>query len=256
MKLSFLKKRQVILALFLYLFSTAALAALCQAEGDLTFAAVRKVVDGDTLELTDGRKVRLVGVNTPELDHEKGNHQAFAVAATKRLRQLVQDGVYWQAAFDDEDRYGRKLYYLFTKDRNSVASQLLSDGLGYRIAIPPNLAYQDCFVRSEAQAREKRVGLWQRPPQWQPQAGFVVARHTVTSITHNRGGWWLETDQDLVINIPPYAQNLWREQDVYLLANQLIEARGWQYQRKNQNRRYKSWVLTVKHPLDLKRAED
>ena len=66
------KKRQVFLALFLCLSLDSY--AQCLAQGELHRAAVKRVIDGDTLHLTDGRKVRLVGINTPELDHEHGKH--------------------------------------------------------------------------------------------------------------------------------------------------------------------------------------
>ena len=254
--MSILKKRQAIcLALFLCLPALAN--AMCFADGEVQSAKIKRVVDGDTVHLMDGRKIRLIGINTPELDHQHGNHEAFAVAARQRLMALVPDNVvYWQAAQEDEDHYGRKLYYLFTKDRASISGKLLSDGLGYRIAIPPNLKYQDCFDQAEREAQTAQRGVWQNPPSWQPKAGFTVARPIITSVTHNRGGWWLETDWDLVINLPPYAEYLWSEKDVYFLQGQTVEVRGWQYQRKKrQNDRFKSTVLTVKHPLDLRRID-
>ncbi len=254
--MSILKKRQALsLALFLCLPTLGQ--AMCLAQGDIFPGTVSRVVDGDTVHLKDGRKIRLIGVNTPELDHQHGKHEAFAVAAKERLMALIPDNVvYWQAAQEDEDHYGRKLYYLFTKDRASISSQLLSDGLGYRIAIPPNLKYQDCFDQAEQEARVAQRGVWQHPPSWQPQAGFTVARPIITSVTHNRGGWWLETEWDLVINLPPSAEHLWTEKEVFFLQGEAVEVRGWQYQRKNRKSdRFKSNVLTVKHPLDLRRID-
>lgn len=248
-----LKKRQALLALFLCL--PFALQAQCLADGALQLAHVKRVVDGDTIHFTDGRKVRLVGINTPELDHKFGQHEEFAVAAKKRLAELAGNQVYWQPARETEDRYGRKLYYLFTKDRALISSQLLSDGLGYRIAVPPNIQYQDCLASSEHSARLAARGLWRQPVIWQPKAGFAIVQSKITSVTHNRGGWWLETDQDLVIRIPTYAEFYWREKDVFYLQDKVIEARGWQYRRDRADDRYKTFVLTVKHPQDLRRIK-
>ena len=248
------KKRQVLLALFLCLSFDSY--AQCLAQGELHRAAVKRVIDGDTLHLTDGRKVRLVGINTPELDHEHGKHDAFALEAKQRLEVLAGDHIYWQSAQESEDRYGRKLYYLFTKDRASISSQLLSEGLGYRVAVPPNVAYQDCLDKAEYSARQAERGVWQTPKPWQPNSGFALTQSKITSVTYNRGGWWLETEQDLVINIPRYAEQYWHKKDVYFLQGKLVEARGWQYQRKkHQKDRFKSVVLTVKHPQDLRRIE-
>ncbi|WCN14918.1 thermonuclease family protein [Marinomonas mediterranea] len=257
MKHCFLKKRQFILALFLCLFAlesfgqTVTIEPLCRANGSVKLASVKRVVDGDTVYFQDGRMVRLVGVNTPELDHKHGLHEPFAMEATLYLKSLIGKEVYWQSALNDHDRYGRKLYYLFDKDRISIASRLLSAGLGYRIAIPPNTKYQDCLIQSERKARNAHHGLWRAPHNWQPKAGFTKVSVTITSITRNRGGWWLETNQDLVINLPRLISELWSEQDVYSLKNKRIEARGWQHQRNSQSKRFKSWVLIVKHPNDL-----
>ncbi|RNF69960.1 thermonuclease family protein [Marinomonas rhizomae] len=246
-----LKKRQVILALFLFSSLAVQATETCTAIGELEKARIKRVVDGDTIHLTDGRKVRLVGLDTPELDHKKGNHEPYAVAATDFLRSRLDQFVYLQRAKNDQDRYGRYLYYLFDKDRISLTSQLLSEGLGYRIAVPPNLAYQDCFEAAENAARNAHKGLWQQNLQWQPKAGFAISRVNITSITRNRGGWWLETDQDLVINLPPNATDYWPAQTVFYLEGKSIEVRGWQHQRKSRYSDFKSWVLSVRHPNDL-----
>jgi hypothetical protein len=117
--------------------------------------------------------------------------------------------------------------------------------------VPPNLAYQACFEDAETIARSTHKGLWQRPLQWQPKAGFAISRVTISSITKNRGGWWLETNQDLVINLPPSVMDYWPAQKVFYLEGKEIEVRGWQHQRNNRNTAFKSWVLSVRHPNDL-----
>ncbi len=251
-----LKKRRVYLALFLCLSFSAGATELCRATGPLERAQIKRIVDGDTIHLSDGRKVRLVGINTPELDHKSGNHQAYAEQAREFLLSRLEGEVFIQKARSDQDRYGRKLYYLFDKDRISLTSQLLFEGLGYRIAVPPNLAYQACFVDAENAARKANKRLWQHNLQWQPQAGFAIARVNISSVTRNRGGWWLETQQDLVINLPPYVSDYWPAQTVFSLEGKTIEIRGWQHHRKNRNNAFKSWVLSVRHPNDLREIKD
>jgi len=117
--------------------------------------------------------------------------------------------------------------------------------------VPPNLAYQECFMEAEQTARNAHKGLWQQNLQWQPKAGFAISRVNVTSITQNRGGWWLETDQDLVVNLPLGATDLWPAQKVFYLEGKEVEVRGWQHQRKSRHSDFKSWVLSVRHPNDL-----
>jgi len=246
-----LKKRQVFLALFLFFSFTIQAAEQCEATGELEKAQIKRVVDGDTIHLVDGRKVRLVGIDTPELDHKHGFHDPYAVEATTFLRSLVDQFVYIQEAKSGRDRYGRYLYYLFDKDRISLTSQLLSEGLGYRIAVPPNLAYQACFEGAETKARNAHKGLWQQTLQWQPKAGFAISHVAITSITKNRGGWWLETNQDLVINLSSSVIDYWPAQKIFYLEGKEVEVRGWQHQRRNSKAIFKSWVLSVRHPNDL-----
>lgn len=260
------KKRQPWLALFLCLlitgviFSSSSFASvapsLCLAKGQVTKAFVTRVVDGDTLILKaeNGEKdksIRLVGVNTPELDHKAGQHQAFAWQAFQFLKSFENKYIYYQEGPDKRDRYGRYLYYLFDIDRISIGSRLISQGLGYRIAIPPNIKYQSCLIKAEALAQEHQLGVWRKKQQWQPQAGFVVANVTITSVTRNRGGWWLKTKQGLVINLPKAYADQWSESSVFHLEEQRLQVRGWQYFRTSKKAEHKSWVLLIKHPNDL-----
>ncbi|MDB4837054.1 thermonuclease family protein [Marinomonas sp.] len=245
------KKRQLCLALFLFLSISVYGSESCIAQGELERSQVKKVVDGDTVHLIDGRKVRLIGINTPELDHQHGRHDEYAVAAKNALQSLVGDSVYVQKAKDGRDRYGRYLYYLFDKKRISITSQLLALGLGYRIAFPPNLSYQPCFQHSEEKARDNKKGVWKASLAWLPKGGFTVAPFIIEKVTRNKGGWWLETEQDVVINIPRSLLDYWPAQKVYYLEGKKVEARGWQHYRKNRNSAYKSWHLSVKHPNDL-----
>ncbi|MCB5162312.1 thermonuclease family protein [Marinomonas algarum] len=256
-----LKKRRVFSALFLFVALAYSISAshadplrssdLCSATEALELAKIERVVDGDTIHLEDGRKVRLIGLDTPELDHKKGLHEPYALAAKNFLTEHLDHYVYIQKSKSDRDRYGRYLYYLFDKDRISLTSQLLSEGLGYRIAVSPNLAYQDCFIASENAARRAHKGLWQQPLQWQPKAGFAISRVNITSVTQNRGGWWLETNQDLVINLPANTSHYWPAQKVFYLEGKAVEVRGWQHQRKSRHSNFASWVLSVRHPNDL-----
>ncbi|GAB3484281.1 thermonuclease family protein [Marinomonas epiphytica] len=247
------KKRQVYLALFLFLYPAISLAQACKANGELEKVAVAQVVDGDTLHLKDGRKIRLIGLNTPEIDYQEGHHQAFAIEAKVALTSNAEQFVWLQLGPDKQDRYGRYLAYLFDEDRNLLASQLLSKGLGYRIAVPPNLSYQACLQHAEKQARDKQLGLWQSVPQWQPKAGFVIGRLTITEIIHTKSSWWLATNRNVRLNLPKSALDYWTAQDVFKLEGLTLEARGWQYYRNSRRPDYQSWVLTIRHPNDLRR---
>jgi micrococcal nuclease len=112
------------------------------------------VVDGDTIELTNGRRVRYIGINTPERD------QPYYPEATALNRQLVE-GKNVQMEFDLEtfDQYGRSLAYIWSE---GVLVNLEIVRLGYANAytVPPNVRYQEEFRQAEREAREAGRGLW------------------------------------------------------------------------------------------------
>ena len=86
--------------------------AFCPSPGPLPLVSVAKVVDGDTLRLVDGRSVRLIGINTPELGRDGRKAEPFAVAAQRRLRALVEASngrVGLVPGRESKDRYGRTL---------------------------------------------------------------------------------------------------------------------------------------------------
>jgi micrococcal nuclease len=120
---------------------------------------VIKVVDGDTVVLSDGRTLRYIGVDTPE------RGQPFYEAAKNFNRRLVQGRVV-ELEFDIEryDRYGRLLAYVFVRDakgkRIFVNAELVRNGFARVYTKPPNVRYADLFVRLQEEAREKRKGLW------------------------------------------------------------------------------------------------
>jgi micrococcal nuclease len=121
---------------------------------DLETATIAQVVDGDTVELTDGRRVRYIGINTPERD------QPYYQEATEANRQLV-DGKDVQLEFDQEtfDKYGRTLAYIWV-DGQMVNLTMLRDGFANAFTVPPNVKYEEQFRQAEREAREAERGLW------------------------------------------------------------------------------------------------
>lgn len=120
---------------------------------------VVKVIDGDTVVLSDGRTVRYIGVDTPE------RGQPFYEAAKNFNRKLVQ-GKTVELEFDVEryDRYGRVLAYVFVRDKNGrrifVNAEMVRNGFARIYTKPPNVKYADLFVRLQGEARTNKRGLW------------------------------------------------------------------------------------------------
>jgi micrococcal nuclease len=120
----------------------------------LETATVAQVVDGDTIELTDGRKVRYIGINTPERD------QPYYKEATEANRQLVA-GKTIQLELDTEtfDQYGRTLAYVWVGGE-MVNLTMLKEGYANAFTVPPNVKYEEQFRQAEREAREAERGLW------------------------------------------------------------------------------------------------
>ena len=140
----------------------------CAAAGLPKDAVVRHVVDGDTVELSDGRLVRYIGIDTPELRRRVGDQwiedpEPFGREATEANRRLVE-GKTIRLEYDAQthDRYGRLLAYVFVEGR-MVNAALLEEGYAQLLTIPPNVKYAEPFRRFVREARAARLGLWGAP---------------------------------------------------------------------------------------------
>lgn len=123
--------------------------------------AVRHVLDGDSVILSDQREVRLIGINAPEFGRDGQPDEALAAAARDRLRDVTAGKVVRLVLEEEQrDHYGRWLAHLVLSDGTSVEEILLKEGLAAAIAIPPNVAQIVRHQAAEAQARQARRGLW------------------------------------------------------------------------------------------------
>ncbi len=131
------------------------------------FEYVQRVVDGDTLLLGTGERVRLLGVNTPETVHPKKPVEAFGKEASAFTRRVVE-GKLVRLEFDPlssrrndgKDRYSRTLAYVFLQDGTHLNAEIIRQGYGFAVSSSPPLKYQNEFRRLEREAREQRRGLW------------------------------------------------------------------------------------------------
>lgn len=125
-------------------------------------ATISTVYDGDTVRLTDGRKIRLIGINTPELARESRPAQPFAIQARNRLKQLVseQNTVHLVYGREHHDHYQRTLAHLFLPSGLNIQTDLVQQGLAFALTHPPNVAFSDCYHSIEMEARRQKKGLW------------------------------------------------------------------------------------------------
>ena len=123
---------------------------------------VERVVDGDTVVLSGGERVRYIGMDTPELHHPKKPVQAYAREAMEFNRRLVEGKkIRMELDVDRRDRYGRLLAYVFRQeDGLFVNAELVKQGYAQLLTIPPNVRYVELFRKMQQEAREARRGLW------------------------------------------------------------------------------------------------
>lgn len=253
------KKASLVGAFFMaVLFPLDASAAACPKPSSAETVRVARVVDGDTLKLADGRSVRLIGVNAPELAHQGRSEEPFAVAAQRRLQDLVaaNDGeVGLVAGQQGKDKYGRTLAHAYDARGNNLESRLLAEGLGYLVAVAPNTDLTACQRAAEREARSAKLGLWKKSPvqtaQQLQDSGFAVVRGRVEQVQRNRGGLWIELDGPLVLRIQPRLVRQFDDATLRELKGRQIEARGWVIDRAERGgvkTGQARWMLPVTDP--------
>lgn len=205
------------------------------------YGAVTYVYDGDTVRLNDGRHVRFIGINTPEIGHHGEPSQPFAAKARDALMRLLMRhrqelGLHYDS--DRFDHYHRTLAHVYV-DGHSVEAWLLDRGLATLLIVPPNDENLACYAAAEQAARDGRRGLW-RLPEYQvtPVArlsgdddGYRIIRGRVTRIGHSARAVWVHLGNRVELRIDrrdlPYVRPL----DPDGLLDKEVVARGWLHSR-------------------------
>jgi micrococcal nuclease len=131
-------------------------------------ASVIEVVDGDTIRvrLTAGaiERVRYIGMDTPETNHPTRGEEPGGREATAVNRRLVEGkAVGLELDVRERDRYGRLLAYVWVGD-TMINAELVRLGYAQAATVPPNVRYEDLFVRLQREARAAGRGLWRGAP--------------------------------------------------------------------------------------------
>lgn len=119
-----------------------------------------RVIDGDTVELEGGERVRLIGVNTPESVDPRRPVERFGQEASAFTRRLAE-GKAVRLEYDAEarDPYGRTLAYIYLPDGRLLNAEIIREGYGFAYTRFPYRRMQE-FVGLEREAREQGRGLW------------------------------------------------------------------------------------------------
>ncbi len=132
-----------------------------EAETEGALYRVVRAVDGDTIELEDGRKVRYIGINAPETVDPRRRVECFGKEASVFNRDLVEGKrVRLERDISETDVYGRMLRFVYLEEGIFVNEILVREGYAYASAYAPDVARKKLFLEAEKSARESHRGLW------------------------------------------------------------------------------------------------
>ena len=123
---------------------------------------VKRVVDGDTILLTNGERVRLIGVDTPETKHPQKPVQRFGKEAYLFTKRMVEGKeVRLEYDWQRRDKYNRLLAYVYLLDGTFLNAEIIKQGYGFAYTRFP-FKYLEEFRGYEREARENKRGLWRK----------------------------------------------------------------------------------------------
>ena len=113
------------------LFISVTLACVAQSSAD-EFFSVRRVYDGDTIELENGTHVRYIGINAPEISHQDKPGEPFGSEALAFNEKIVlSKPIRLQMDQEASDQYNRRLAYIFLQDDTFVNQEIVRNGLAH-----------------------------------------------------------------------------------------------------------------------------
>lgn len=222
-----------------------------------SYYLVKKVFDGDTILLSNGQKVRFLGVNTPEVAGRNKDAEAGGEEAKVWLRRrLEHKKVRLEADVEKQDKYGRTLAHVFTEDRQHVNLELVQRGLAAVNIYPPNLKYVDSLLAAQQQAEHAGLGIWRyrdyAPQDYQALTDDYHGWKRITGRIHGLKKTakysYLQFSDRVAVRIENKLLPLFPSLSKYV--GKEVEARAWAIKHKDR------FVLPVRHPGELKVLRD
>ncbi|CAB1276999.1 thermonuclease family protein [Candidatus Nitrosacidococcus tergens] len=216
---------------------------------------VESVHDGDTIRLKGGEKVRLLGINTPEIESRFRSAEPGGDEARDWLKFQLE-GKKITLEFDKEkrDHYQRLLAHIFTLDGTHINLRLVEEGLAIVSLIPPNFKYSSQLTQAQNKAEATKLGIWNMAAYTpQPITKLAAEKYekgwqrywgTPAKIKQTQKYSYLVFNKNIDIRIPQKQLSYFDPLENYL--EKKIEVRGWV------NRRQNHYSILVNHPSSLK----
>lgn len=218
------------------------------------WVTAEKVFDGDTFSTTEGEKVRLLGINTPETAHDSQPAEPYGRKATEFLKSLIE-GKQLRLLLDRDhrDRYGRLLAQAYLRDGRWANGLLVEAGLAHVYTFAPNFKWADKLVAIEKTARANQLGIWNQDYFRVLDAAKVDRSHIgryrlVKGVVHEVGNWSFRLN-DLHISIPRSYRE-WFEKSPKISKGQQWLVRG-KIRISNSGKLY----LALHSPFDMEKVE-
>lgn len=147
---------------------------------DVNETYVLRVIDGDTVVLKGGQRVRYIGIDTPE------EGRPYYLETKEENKRLVQ-GKKVSLEYDVEkaDKYGRTLAYVYVGGL-FVNAELVKNGYAMIYTFPPNVKYAKTFLALQQEARTAKRGLWGLSPS---DIALIKSGHKTKRVVESRSVW-------------------------------------------------------------------
>ena len=170
------------------------------------------IPDGDTIYTKNGTKLRLLNIDTPEINpNNEKPAEPFSKEAKKKLKALIgnSEKIYWHTDNRKKDRYGRILAHVFNYKGELLSAKLLESGHAKMLVIPPNDGYWRCLKEIERSAKQSNLGLWSLSvnqkislDQVKQNNGFQWIEGKVTQRQQTKKNLWLVIEERIWVGIP------------------------------------------------------
>ena len=229
-------------------------AADCKPLEVTRWGQVSYIHDGDTLWLNDGTKIRIIGLNTPELQRGDKPGEPLAEQARDALRKRAGSKVGLEYDEERKDHYGRVLAHVYSESQENLAAQLIAEGFAHAVTFPPNVKHRRCYQAAEKIAHAAGAGVWAHR-YFDPVAakevnrgGFMRVKGCVKS-TRNR-------DKTTYLKLAPGFRLKMRRADFGSVLKPIVRssppdfsgacmvARGWVYNDRSSSLK----TMTIRHP--------
>ena len=132
----------------------------------------------------------------------------------------------------------------------------MAEGLGFAVAVPPNLGRLDCYFGAEGQARSARRGLWRGDPAVRAvdlpadAEGFHLVQGRIRRVGNSRRSLWLNLDGGLALRVDRSDLQYFADLEADARLGRALEVRGWIYRRNGERR------MQLRHPAALRWLDD